>query len=106
MDLALSSLIFSVTIIVSFASVSATQQQGGTCNACNCQFDNVEVLTQLIKSEVAAAGKLSLLLRNFDDLFALILLDIPSHVAAETPHQTRVNVLWLILSNYQNPKSI
>ena len=40
-----------VTFILSFScTVSA---QGDTCNACNCQFNNVEVLAQLIESKIA-----------------------------------------------------
>ena len=26
----------------------------GTCNACNCQFNNVQVLTELIRAEIAS----------------------------------------------------
>ena len=39
-----------------FAIISASSTasaQGDTCNACNCQFNNVEALTQLIESKIA-----------------------------------------------------
>jgi hypothetical protein len=41
-----------VTVIFLFSSTVNiyAQQQGSTCNACSCQFKNVEVLTQLIES--------------------------------------------------------
>ena len=45
-----------VIIIMSVSSVvSAQQQVRNTCNACNCHINNIELLSQLIKSEVAAA---------------------------------------------------
>ena len=45
--------VYAITVIVSTVS----GQEGGTCQPCNCQFNNVEVLNQLIKSNIAA-GKL------------------------------------------------
>ena len=44
------------TFYVVFAIISASSTasaQGGTCNACNCQFNNVEALTRLIESKIA-----------------------------------------------------
>ena len=41
-------------LMLAVISLSSTvSAQGGTCNACNCQFNNVEVLTQLIESTIA-----------------------------------------------------
>lgn len=56
MDLALSSLILVTTC---FAAVSAQQQAESTCNACNCWINNIEVLTQLIKTEIAIARQMN-----------------------------------------------
>lgn len=63
MESVVPSLMFATVIIILFSSSAHGQQQGNTCNACNCQFNNVEVLTQLIKSVTAeSVGKPSLLL--------------------------------------------
>ena len=36
-------------------AISAAPSKGeGTCNACNCQFNNVQVLTELIREEIAS----------------------------------------------------
>ena len=36
-------------------AISAAPAKGeGTCNACNCQFNNVQVLTELIRAEIAS----------------------------------------------------
>ena len=41
-------------VVLAIISVSSTASaQEGTCNACNCQFNNVEVLNQLIESKIA-----------------------------------------------------
>ena len=41
-------------VVLATISVSSTASaQGGTCNACNCQFNNLEVLNQLIESKIA-----------------------------------------------------
>ena len=41
-------------VVFAIVSVSSTASaQGGTCNACNCQFNNVEVLNRLIESKIA-----------------------------------------------------
>ena len=50
-------------VVISISS--AVSVQGDTCNTCNCQFNNVEVLSQLIESKIATArinesGKLGL----------------------------------------------
>ena len=45
------------TIIVSTASA----QSKSTCQACNCQFNNVEVLSQLIELKIAS-GELATIL--------------------------------------------
>ena len=40
-------------VVLAIISVSSTASaQGGTCNACNCQFNNLEVLNQLIESKI------------------------------------------------------
>lgn len=40
--------------ITAILSVAVQSTQGGSCNACNCQFNNVEVLTQLIRAEIGS----------------------------------------------------
>jgi hypothetical protein len=49
-------LVFAVIAIVS--TVSSQEGSQGTCQACTCQFNNVEVLNQLIESKIAS-GKLA-----------------------------------------------
>ena len=49
-------ILYSVYAIIATVS-TVSGQEGGTCQACNCQLNNVEVLNQLIKSTIAA-GKL------------------------------------------------
>ena len=50
------SVLYLVCVII--ASIStASIAQGDTCRACNCQFDNIQALDQLIKEEIAT-GKL------------------------------------------------
>ena len=60
MELAVPSLMFVTMIIIIFSSTPVlAQQQGSTCNACNCQFNNIDMLTQLIESVAAESeGKL------------------------------------------------
>ena len=41
------------TTILSFSCTISAQED--TCNACNCQFNNVQVLSQLIESKIATA---------------------------------------------------
>jgi hypothetical protein len=46
--------IFILYLLFSLASIASAQ--GGTqCSACNCQFNNVNVLDQLIDRRLAAA---------------------------------------------------
>ena len=47
MDLVISYLLF-----VTIAVPSVVCAQEGTCEACNCQFDNLEVLDELIESRI------------------------------------------------------
>ena len=47
-------LLYAVIAIVSTVS----GQEEGTCRACNCQLNNVEVINQLIESKIAS-GKLA-----------------------------------------------
>ena len=44
-------LLFGTLIAISAAPSSKGE---GTCNACNCQFNNVQVLTELIRMEIAS----------------------------------------------------
>ena len=61
MNKAVPSLMF-VTMIIISSTVTA-QQQGNTCNACNCQFSNIKIFTQLIESAIAeSVGKLRITL--------------------------------------------
>ena len=50
-------IIYSVCAIIAITS-TVSGQEGGTCTACNCQLNNVEVLNQLIESKIAS-GKLA-----------------------------------------------
>ena len=47
-------------ILYSVYAITSTVsgEEGGTCKACNCQFNNVEVFNQLIESKIAS-GKLA-----------------------------------------------
>ena len=40
-----------IAIVSSVITVDATQDN--TCNACQCEFNNVQVLSQLIESKIA-----------------------------------------------------
>ena len=51
MDLVCLNLLLAITVALS-ATADSTQP-GGTCNACNCQFNNVQVLEQLIEAKFA-----------------------------------------------------
>ena len=44
-----------ILAIISVSSNSIASAQEVTCNTCNCQFNNVEILTQLIESKIATA---------------------------------------------------
>ena len=50
-------ILYSVCAIIAITS-TVSGEEGGTCTACNCQFNNVEVLDQLIESKIAS-GKLA-----------------------------------------------
>ena len=50
-------LLYSVCVIIAVVS-TVSGQEGGTCQACNCQLNNGEVLNRLIESKIAA-GKLA-----------------------------------------------
>ena len=55
MELVVPSLMFvTMIIIIIFSSTLVlAQQQGSTCNACNCKINNIDILTQLIESITA-----------------------------------------------------
>ena len=40
--------------IIAVTSTVSVAQEGGTCHACNCQFNNAELLNQLIESKIAS----------------------------------------------------
>ena len=42
-----------IAIVSSVITVDATCTQDNTCNACQCQFNNVQILGQLIESKIA-----------------------------------------------------
>ena len=42
-------------------------EEGGTCKACNCQFNNVEVLNRLIESKIASS-KLATIIINYNSI--------------------------------------
>ena len=46
-------LAFVLFLVTAAASLSVVTAQ--TCNACNCQFNNVQVLSQLIEAQVNRA---------------------------------------------------
>ena len=54
----MASVIYSVYTIVAVVSTVSAAQEGGTCHACNCQFNNAELLNRLIESKIAS-GKLA-----------------------------------------------
>ena len=55
-NLMASSILYSVCAIIAIVS-TVSGQEGGTCQACNCQLNNVEVLNRLIESHMRS-GKL------------------------------------------------
>ena len=57
MDSTVLYLVYTITVTVIFSTVSKAQPEG-TCKACNCQLNNVEVLDRLIESKIAS-GKLA-----------------------------------------------
>ena len=46
----------SVIVYAAIAVISTTvsAQEGGSCQACNCQLNNVEALNELIQSNIRA----------------------------------------------------
>ena len=50
-------ILYSVCAIIAITSAVSGEKRGN-CKACNCQFDNIEVLDQLIESRIAS-GKLA-----------------------------------------------
>ena len=50
-------ILYSVCAIIAIIS-TISGQEGGTCTACNCQFDNLEVFNQLIESKIASGKAL------------------------------------------------
>ena len=53
-----SNILYSVCAIIAITS-AVSGQEGGTCRACNCQFNNVEGLNRMIESQIAS-GKLAM----------------------------------------------
>ena len=51
-------ILYSVCAIIAITS-AVSGEEGGTCRACNCQFNNAEVLNRLIESKIAS-GKLAI----------------------------------------------
>ena len=46
-------MIFTFMFAATVLSVSSTvSAQGSTCNACNCQFNNIDALAQWIESKI------------------------------------------------------
>lgn len=43
---------YSVYVIIAVVSTVSAESEG-ICQACNCQFNNIEVLNQMIKTEIA-----------------------------------------------------
>ena len=50
-------ILYSVCAIIAITS-TVSGEEGGTCKACNCQLNNVEVLNRLIESKITS-GKLA-----------------------------------------------
>ena len=42
-----------VVLITAVLTATASTQANGVCNSCNCQFNNVQVLDQLVNAEIA-----------------------------------------------------
>ena len=47
--------LLTAAIFVTATCVAAVSAQSDTCRACNCQFNNVQVLDQLIQDRIATA---------------------------------------------------
>ena len=41
-----------VLVLSPSAAVTSAQAQGDSCTACNCQLNNVDILTDLIRAEI------------------------------------------------------
>ena len=48
----MSALELSLLLFVSTAGASISMSTAQTCNACNCQFNNLQILNQLIDAQV------------------------------------------------------
>ena len=42
-----------VVLIAAVLTATASTQANGVCNSCNCQFNNVKVLDQLVNAKIA-----------------------------------------------------
>ena len=42
-----------VVLITAVLTATASTQANGVCNSCNCQFNNVQVLDQLVNARIA-----------------------------------------------------
>ena len=52
MALVVSAYVLSVAALLFLSPAGTSAQEDGTCRACHCQFNNVEVLRQLIESTI------------------------------------------------------
>ena len=59
-------ILYSVCAIIAITT-AVSGQEGGTCRACNCQFNNVEGLSRLIESQIAS-GKLATIIINYNSI--------------------------------------
>ena len=59
-------ILYSVCAIIAITS-TVSGEEGGTCKACNCQFNNVKVLNQLIELKIAS-GKLATIIINYNSI--------------------------------------
>ena len=50
--------VLALYLLCSIVSITSANQRDNMCNACNCQFKNIEVLSQLIdaKLQTGSAG--------------------------------------------------
>jgi hypothetical protein len=49
----MTSILFNCILLVSiFSNTEIASAQNNYCNACNCQFNNVQVLRELIRAEI------------------------------------------------------
>ena len=61
-------LIVVITAVLLNAVTTTNSNQTSNCNACNCQLNNNQALSQLIEAKVAA-GELEIVYTNFDTNF-------------------------------------